>query len=546
MAATVDAHGNTVIAGFADVPDLATPEAAQHDYRGGGAAGGADGFVMKYGRNGQLLWFTYLGSSDYDVIQDVAITAGGAIAFVGYTFGSDFPVRRPFQRYHPSPNETGARTPQPDVVVGVLDPTGTTLRYSSYLGSPGSDRGLAIKATPTGAVVVMGDSVTTPEEPRTIVATPGAYHIGDGTGRGDAVPTSFVARIGPAFTVEWIATLGLTRQATAAEESASQKCGCGFMPRRLDLSAGEDVFIAGQTPPLPQVPTTPGSYRPTGNWKAGTADYWAARLSPDGRRLVWATLVGSLNGNDRFADVVATQRGLYLYGSTDSASFPQVKPVQQCPSDGASAIAQLTLDGRRLALSSCFGGGQEVAQAAARDASGNVFLTGMTSSENFPRKRAAQRTVQPNGDCYLAEISARGSLLWSTPLGGMLGECGGPGWGEDGVDVAVRDGAVVLLGTTASPNFPGIPTREYLANGAKNNPFISRVSPAGSLVPDQAGAGSPPSRPGVPTRTHASRSPGPQLATTGLSDTQPALGAGLVLVALGLGLLRRRRHKTHF
>src|SRR5439155_19253986 len=120
------------------------------DTRPGGAR---DGFAAKLVAAGPpLAYSTYLGGSDFDGAPGIAVDGSGSAYLSGSTSSSDFPTVAAFQ---PDPAGTG------DAFVAKLDPSGSTLAYSTYLGGSSDDIGQSIAVDAAGSVYLTGPTDST-------------------------------------------------------------------------------------------------------------------------------------------------------------------------------------------------------------------------------------------------------------------------------------------------------------------------------------------------------------------------------------------------
>src|SRR5262249_32523860 len=104
----------------------------------------------------QLVYSTYLGGSPRaavynsevpgDLGQAIAVAANGSASVVGMTAAVAFPTVKASQAQHsPQPSSTSAATPLPyDAFDTQLDPSGSGLAYSTYLGGTGYDQARAV------------------------------------------------------------------------------------------------------------------------------------------------------------------------------------------------------------------------------------------------------------------------------------------------------------------------------------------------------------------------------------------------------------------
>jgi hypothetical protein len=147
----VDAAGSAHVSGRTQSPDFPLSNPLQPAL----AAEGYDAFVAKLSPAGTALSYsTYLGGHAFDASSDIAVDATGSAYVVGTTWSSDFPTIRAFQ---PTlGNVTGATLY--DAFVSKLSPDGSTLVYSSYLGSSEKDVASAIAVDASGSAYVVGST----------------------------------------------------------------------------------------------------------------------------------------------------------------------------------------------------------------------------------------------------------------------------------------------------------------------------------------------------------------------------------------------------
>jgi hypothetical protein len=98
------------------------------------ALGASDGLIFCISADGTtILWSTYLGGSDTDLITGIARNAAGDLFFGGYTRSSDYPTNGTVAPYGTT---LGGYE---DIVIGRLSSDGTVLKYSSYVTAPGNN-----------------------------------------------------------------------------------------------------------------------------------------------------------------------------------------------------------------------------------------------------------------------------------------------------------------------------------------------------------------------------------------------------------------------
>jgi Beta-propeller repeat len=250
------------------------------------------------------------------------------------------------------------------------------------------------------------------------------------------------------------------------------------------------IYIAGftQSPDLPLV-------HPFQSWiGGGTGDLFVAKFNPDGTP-VYTTYIGGSGGEGDLAGhiggiAVDDQGNVYIAGVTRSPNFPTTAGSFQptiasqfvCDADpqaglcGDAFVFKLNAAGDKLLYSTFLGGRDyDDAKAVALDASGAVYITGVTASSDFPVTSSAFQSTLHDVDAYVAKLSSDGStLLYSTFIGGT---------GFDvGTAIAVDpQGRAYVAGSTESPNFP---TRNAVQtkNGDSWDAFVLRVNAEGNQL----------------------------------------------------------------
>src|SRR5262249_4991666 len=148
----------------------------------------------------------------------------------------------------------------------------------------------------------------------------------------------------------------------------------------IRVDASGNAYIAGDTTST-NFPTL-NAYQPV---KAASTDAFVAKLNPTGS-LVFSTYLGG-NGADPSRDAATDSSGnLWVTGETSSTDFPTVNPMQGSASVARDGyLAKLSASGTTLLFSTYIAGnGDDVPNGMAVDSNGNVYLSGVTSSTNFP------------------------------------------------------------------------------------------------------------------------------------------------------------------
>ena len=264
------------------------------------ATDNTDGFVLKLNAAGSALSFsTYLGGTDIDSPRGIAVDSSGSAYVTGETLSSDFPTTA----------GTVQRTlrGEDDMFVTKLNPAGSALTYSTYLGGTLVDNGQRIRVDASGNAYAMGFS-RSPDFP----TTTGAF---DTTPNGDFDVT--LTKINAAGS-------GLV-YSTYLGGSGSDSGG------GLAVDAAGNAFVAGSTG-SPNWPTTTGAFDTTYN----NGDGYVTKLNPAGSALVFSTLVGGSAGENFSGIVLDTAGRSWLTGSTNSTDYPTTARRLTRPSTEAS------------------------------------------------------------------------------------------------------------------------------------------------------------------------------------------------------------------
>jgi hypothetical protein len=244
----------------------------------------------------------------------------------------------------------------------------------------------------------------------------------------------------------------------------------------MELDSKGNIVVACLTRSA-DAPTTHGCFQPKFH---GDVDMLVAKVSPDLTKLLWSTYIGGSAGESpRGGLAIDKDDSVVVVGTSPSPDFPTtpgvVQPKLKGPRD--SAIVKLEPDGSGLVFSTFLGGtGEDDAIMGARlDADGNIYVAGHTKSVDFPvTVGAPQPKLGGLSDCYLAKLSADASrILYATYLGGKRNEF------AEHRPWLTPDGCFILVGPTASPDFPtteGVFQREPKG---ENDGFVTKLSADG-------------------------------------------------------------------
>jgi hypothetical protein len=205
--------------------------------------------------------------------------------------------------------------------------------------------------------------------------------------------------------------------------------------------------------------------------KGGGSDAFVAKLNAAGSALVYSTYLGGSGDEGGNGIAVDGAGNAYITGFTSSTDFPMANPLQPAYGGGTDAfVAKLNAAGSALVYSTYLGGsGGEHGSGIAVDAASNAYITGTTSSTDFPMANPLQPAHGGGTDAFVAKLNAAGSaLVYSTYLGGS---------GDDnGIGIAVDSaGNAYVTGNTSSTNFPTANALQPVYGGGWDA-FIARIA----------------------------------------------------------------------
>jgi hypothetical protein len=219
----------------------------------------------------------------------------------------------------------------------------------------------------------------------------------------------------------------------------------------------------------------------------GSRSAFVTKLNSSGTAIVYSTYLGGNSHDQAYGIAVDSSGAAYITGDAYSTNFPIVNAFQAAFGGGQqdAFVAKLSPAGNSLVFSTYIGGNSvDHGAAIALDASRNIYVTGSTSSSNFPVVNATQARIGGGQDAFVVELSAAGTaLLFGTFIGGSGGT---PGLAESGNAVAVdTSGNLYVAGSTSSIDFPttaGAYQRTLTNGGAEDHGFAWKANSARQLV----------------------------------------------------------------
>jgi len=405
-----------------------------------------------------LTYSTFLGGSSTDVATGVAVDSSGDAFVTGFTGSTDFPTTTgAFQTA--CGGCTGAGTN--NAFITELDPTGSTLIYSTYLGGNNGDAANGIVIGGSGNAYVVGGTFSNnfPVVNALQPTCAGSCTNGD----------AFVTEINSTGNALVFSTyLGGTGKET----------GSG-----IALDPQGNIYVTGSTnsvsPPFPTHNPFQSAYG------GGTFDAFVTVYNSSGNAYVYSTYLGGTGDDEGKGIVVDSSSNAYVAGLTSSTNFPRASALQAANGGGNDAfVTKINAAGSALVFSTYLGGsGADVANSIALDSTNNVYVVGSTTSTNFPTQNAYQLSCSSCSagitDAFVTKINSSGSsLAYSTFLGGSASDQ------ANSVTVDAANNAFVV-GQTSSTNFPAANSNYEFQSSCKScatgghDVFITEFDQAG-------------------------------------------------------------------
>jgi len=445
-----------------------------------------------------MVYSTYLGGTNKDFANAIAVDAAGNAYITGFTLSKQtdpnpFPLKNPYQGTFLA---TGANAQE--TFITKLDPNGSSLIYSTYLGGTASgaavDQGSGIAVNANGEAFIVG-TTSANDFPTSGTVSPLQSVLPNSSG------AAFLTQLNAAGSALLYSTY-------LGGNGHDNGLGIALDPASSAASGGI-AYVTGVTTST-NFPTTPGAFQTSNNVLTATGNTgFISKIDatkPGNSGLLYSTYLGGSGGDTAQAIAVDSSGNAYVTGQTQSADFPRPLPSPPAPAPfqpGLAAagainafIAQIntTVPGSGgLIYSTYLGGtgtltgGGDQGNGITLDGSNNVYVVGTTGSNDFPVSTGAYQTISHNQavgllhrQAFVARFdtiqSGLNSRIYSTYLGGS------GSLGDSGTAIVVDSlKNAYITGHETSNDFP-VTTGAPQANPQGQNAFVAVFNPAGTSL----------------------------------------------------------------
>jgi len=438
----VDSNGQAMVSGYSTYSSSGEFPTTSGAYQSSRGSTSYDAYVSKFDYTGSaLIYSTFIGGYNSDYCYAGTADRSGYAYICGYTYyyGSSNNYPSTSGAYQTGFTYTG----YPDTFVTKLSKDGSSLEYSTFIGGGYYDYCRAIDVDSSGYVYISGYcsysstySVSYGDYPTTV----GAFQ----TTRGGTSQDAFATKFNPSGSaIIWSTFIG---------GSISSEYGYGIA---ADTSG--NAYATGYTGSS-DFPTTSGAYDTS---LSGSYSTYVTKLASSNGAGVYSTYLGG-GGYDygRCIDVDSSGYAYVSgytssgYSSTYMPAFPTTTGAYSTTHNGGTYdlfVTKMNTAGTGLVYST-FLGGSSSDYAGYRSikvgSNGNAYVTGYTSSSNFPVTSDAYDSTYSSTDSFLVNLSSSGSSLgYSTYVGGTSSDYG--------YSLALdQQNIAYVSGYTSSSNFP--------------------------------------------------------------------------------------------
>ncbi len=393
-ATAVDTGGSVYITGSARAPTQPSLNPFQQT-----AGLNFNAYIIKMSPTGNLAYYVFIGDQ-YEAGNSIAVDSMGAAWIAGETRSFGFPTKNPIQASYGGGFN--------DAFITKVAPDGKSLAFSSYLGGQSYDvgEGIALDPNANAYVALQTSGSRLPVSKNAFQQFPSAGI------------DAYVVKLSPLGIVSWGTYIGGS-SLDAVQGIAVDNSGHAYI---VGFTASDDF------------PTTKKAFQTIrANLGSPFGSAFITKLETDGTALAYSTFVSGRSASQANQVAVDATGNAYLAGYSAGPDFPIKNAIQPiyAGGDNDGIVAELAPAGDALVFSTFLGGSNSEYGCCgiALGVDGSVYLTGHTTSRDFPVKNSLQpfkaAGTPTSGNAFIAQLTPSGqAMTFSTVFGGS-----GNDWG---------------------------------------------------------------------------------------------------------------------
>jgi uncharacterized repeat protein (TIGR01451 family) len=399
---------------------------------------------------------TYFGGAGVDEGLGVAVDGFANVYITGQSNSVNLPeaLNPPAPPFQPGLSGTSY-----DAFIAKYSMSARKLIYRTYLGGAGDDIGYAIAVDSGGYAYVTGETSSYGFP----ISSSGVYQS---SYRGNT--DAFVTK--------------LNTTGSALEYSTYLGSEDFDRAKSIAIDGSGNAYVAGETSgasgdhPFPVVNALQGTYG------GGGSDAFVTKLDSTGTSVTFSTFLGGGDIDRALGIAVSATGTVSVVGRTNSSNFPVANATQSYQGFGDAFVARFTTGGSPSFAFSTYLGGNDLDEAngVAIDSSNKTYVTGSTTSTDFPSTTITLPPSLGGGDhggidAFVTTYSPTGARAYSTYLGGSLN--------DKGAGIAVDSSLnIYVTGQTESTDFPYVSGFQEAGLLGLSDAFITKINVSGTSL----------------------------------------------------------------
>ena len=492
-ALALDSANNVYVTGSTASADFPMVNPFQGTY-----PGSSNGFLTKISPDGSsLLYSTYFGGNGSDLPSSVAIDPAGEMIIAGYTSSTNLPVANAYQS-SVSANLGGMYGSYGFLTKFSLD--GSALSYSTYFGGnsnlPLNCGGTPCWIPPASFILGMvldtaGNAyVTGTTNTYNFPVTQGAYQTTDSTQQGSAT-VGFVSKFNVSGSLQY-STYFFDPSGVITE------------PEALAVDGSGSVYVTGLTIGNGTFPITSTNICDPSVSGFGCNYAFVTKFDAAGTTLLYSTYLGPNNDAVPQAIVLDGNNDAYILALTGSGLFSTVNGIESFSSGNDVLLVEIDPTASTQLFATYLGGSgneQPALTGMVLDATGNLYITGMTGSSDFPVTQSAfQSVLGGNTDAFILKMGVASAPAVALSPASLLYASQAVGSSSQPQTVLLRDmgsSPLSISSITSSGDFAETDNCGTIVPAAASCTFSVTFTPtavgfrSGSILIQDDAAGSP-------------------------------------------------------